>query len=292
MAAPLALGRTRLSRVVDDTGHFPLDHLLPTADRAVFEAERPALEPWAVDPATGELLTVFQSWLIRRDGLTVLVDACLGEHKERPLRPAWHRRSGTAYLARLKAEGVTPEQVDCVLCTHLHADHVGWNTRLENGRWVPSFPNARYLVGARELAHARHLAATPSDPPHDHGSFADSVQPLLDAGRIDAVEDTHEIADGLRLAPAHGHTPGQVMLRVEQPGERAALLTGDVIHHPVQLAMPEVSSRFCADPAAAAVTRRRVLEEAADSDAHLLTAHFPGPEHHRVRRDGARFRLR
>lgn len=290
--AALALGRTRLSRVVDDIGRFPLERLLPSADRAAFEAERPALEPWCVDPASGELLISFHSWLIRRDGLTMLVDACLGEHKDRPLRPAWHRRSGTPYLSRLKAEGVTPEQVDCVLCTHLHADHVGWNTRLENGRWVPTFPNARTLVGKRELAHARHLAANPSDPPEDHGSFADSVQPLLDAGRIEAVEETHEIAEGLRLAPAFGHTPGQVMLRVEEPGERPALLTGDVIHHPAQLAMPNVSSRFCADPQAAAATRRRVLEEAAGRDAYLLTAHFPGPDFHRVRRDGARFRLR
>ena len=290
MTAPLTLGRTRLSRVVDDVGRFPLDHLLPTADRAVFEAERPALEPWSVDPASGDLLTSFHSWLVRRDGLTILVDACIGEHKDRPLRPAWHQRSGGPYLSRLKAEGVTPEQVDCVLCTHLHADHVGWNTRLENGRWVPTFPNARYLVGTRELAHAQDLAANPSDPPKDHGSFADSVQPLLDAGRIDAVEETHRIADGLRLSPVPGHTPGQVMLHVEEPGERPALLTGDAIHHPVQLAMPDTSSRFCADPVQAAATRRRVLEEAADSDAWLLTAHFPGPDYHRVRRDGARFR--
>jgi glyoxylase-like metal-dependent hydrolase (beta-lactamase superfamily II) len=292
VTTPLILGRTRLARVVDEIGRFPLERLLPDADRDAFAAERPALEPWCVEPRSGDLLIAFQSWLIRRDGLTILVDACLGEHKDRPLRPAWHRRSGTPYLARLKAEGVSPDQVDCVLCTHLHADHVGWNTRREDGRWVPTFPNARYLVGARELAHARHPAANPADPPEDHGSFADSVQPLLDAGRIDAVGETHEIADGLRLAPAFGHTPGQVMLRVEEPGERAALLTGDVIHHPFQLATPDTSSRFCEDPAASAVTRRRVLEEAAERDAHLLTAHFPGPAHHRVARDGARFRLR
>ena len=291
MTAPLALGRTRLARVLDDIGRFPLERLLPEADRALFAAERPVLEPWCVEPASGDLLIAFQSWLIRRDGLTILVDACLGEHKERPLRPAWHRRSGTAYLSRLKAQGVSPEQVDFVLCTHLHADHVGWNTRRENGRWVPTFPNARYLVGRRELAHAERIAANPSDPPEDHGSFADSVRPLLEAGRIEAVEETQEIADGLRLAPAFGHTPGQVMLRVEEPGERPALLTGDVIHHPFQLAAPDTSSRFCADPAAAAATRRRVLDEAADSEAYLLTAHFPGPAYHRVRREGARFRL-
>jgi glyoxylase-like metal-dependent hydrolase (beta-lactamase superfamily II) len=292
MTAPLTLGRTRLARVGDDIGRFPLERLFPTADRAAFDAERPALEPWCVEPQSGDLLISFHSWLIRREGLTILVDACIGEHKDRPLRPAWHQRSGTPYLSRLKAEGVAPEQVDCVLCTHLHADHVGWNTRLENGRWVPTFPNARYLVGKRELAHAQHLAAHPADPPEDHGSFADSVQPLLDAGRIEAVEETHEIADGLRLAPAFGHTPGMVMLRVEQPGARPALLTGDVIHHPLQLAQPAASSRFCEDAAGAATTRRKVLEEAADRDAYLLTAHFPGPEYHRVARDGARFRLR
>lgn len=106
------------------------------------------------------------------------------------------------------------------------------------------------------------------------------------------MEETHELADGLCLAPAFGHTPGQVMLRVEEPGEPAALMTGDAIHHPVQLAMPGVSSRFCSDPAAAAVTRRRLLEGAADSDSHLLTAQFPAPDYHRVRRDGASFRLR
>ena len=135
-----------------------------------------------IDFTAGKVLLVIQSHLVRFAGRTILIDACVGEHKSRPLRPDWNLRTGTQYLANLAAAGCTPEDIDIVMCTHLHADHLGWNTRLELGRWVPTFPNARYVMTQREIDQRAQDAA--QSPQANHGSYQDSVLPVLDAGLV------------------------------------------------------------------------------------------------------------
>jgi glyoxylase-like metal-dependent hydrolase (beta-lactamase superfamily II) len=273
--------------VIADLDHFALPaSFWPACDLDALLPHRGLLEPDHVDFAAGTVLLGLQALLVRVAGLTVLVDTCVGEHKPRPNHPAWHERVETGFLGRLAAAGVAPEAVDVVFCTHLHADHVGWNTRLLDGRWVPSFPRARHLIGKGELAHWQSAAL--QNPGVNHGSFADSVLPLLEAGLVEAVEDGHEVAPGVTLRPLPGHTAGQMGLWLERGGARA-IFCGDAIHTPVQVLRPEWSSRVCTDPDAAVATRRSLLECAAEDGTVLVPAHFRSCGCTRVRRDGEDF---
>lgn len=279
------LGDVRVDLVLDmDVFPLPAARIMPGRDLGELLPHRALLEPDHMDFARGDLLLGMQALLLRLPGLTVLVDTCVGEHKERPAHPHWHRRAASGFLDAL---GVPPEAVDVVLCTHLHADHVGWNTRLLDGRWVPTFPRARYLVGRRELDYWRSRAA--AEPGVSHGAFADSVQPLLDAGVVDAVADGYELAPGLTLKPLPGHTVGQMGLWLERAGARA-IFCGDAIHSPVQILRPDWSSAFCTDPEEAAETRRTLLHCAAEDGTVLVPAHFRRCGCTRIRREGEDFR--
>jgi glyoxylase-like metal-dependent hydrolase (beta-lactamase superfamily II) len=287
MAVPtLVLGEATIARIDEMQGEFALDFLLPDADAAALEAHHHWLKPHFMTGA-GQVILNFHSFVIRTGRRTILVDTCIGDRKQRPLRPNWHDKRGP-YLDNLRASGVAPEAVDFVLCTHLHADHVGWNTRLDNGRWVPSFPNARYLFARRELEHWRRVVDEGADPPPNHGSWADSVQPILDAKQALLVAQDHAIDDTLHLEDAPGHTPGGVVLRLKNAGGRA-VFTGDAVHHPVQCLHPDWSSRFCDDPAQSAVTRRRLLESVCDTPEWFCAAHFGGPTFARMARAGEGF---
>ncbi|RAH97758.1 MBL fold metallo-hydrolase [Acuticoccus sediminis] len=273
-----------LTRIVDlDPFPLPASMLFPGRDLAELAPYRDVLAPDHVDFEAEAILLGVQSWLVRSAGLTVLVDTCVGEHKARPARADWHQRSATQYLANLAAAGVAPEEVDVVLCTHLHADHVGWNTRLVDGRWVPTFPNARYLIGRTELAH--WAAVNGSNPA---GAYADSVLPVVEAGLVDAVEDGYEIASGLTLMPHPGHTPGQVGLRFAGP-HGPTVICGDAIHSPLQVYRPEWSSGFCVDPGLAIASRVALLEDAADRGTCLLPAHLRRWTGMRIRAEGDAF---
>ena len=276
---------------VDDLAvmEFPLSLLLPQADPAELAPMLPWLAPDHFDPATATLRLAGRSILLRFGSRVVLVDTCVGCGKSRPIRPAWHMRQGRAYLDALAAHGVQPEQVDTVFCTHLHVDHVGWNTRLLDGRWVPTFPNARYLMGRTELAHWQAQAATLGAGVINHGSYADSVLPVIEAGLAELVDDGHELAPGLVLRPLPGHTPGQMGL-FASGAHGSALFCGDAIHSPIQLTRPHWSSAFCADPAQAAQTRRAIIEQALEHDTLLVPAHFRGSGGARLRRQGGELR--
>jgi glyoxylase-like metal-dependent hydrolase (beta-lactamase superfamily II) len=291
-AVAVPLGDFRIARVTDiDRLEFPGHHVFPDFAAEVVEEQADWLVPRYVDADSRQLLLAFQGFLIRTRHHTILVDSCIGNDKERPNRPFWHRRTDGPFLDNLARLGVMPEEIDFVLCTHLHADHVGWNTRRENGRWVPTFPNARYLFARREYeAWERACRDDPAEP-HTYGSFADSVLPVVEAGRAVLVEQDHQIEDGVWLEPAPGHSPGNVVVNVASRGARA-ICSGDVMHHPVQCARPEWSSRFCEDPELSRRTRTALIERLAETDVRLFAAHFAAPEGGRIVRAGGRFRFR
>lgn len=286
----LALGAATLDRIVDiDPFEIAAEVILPGRDLQSLRHEAALLSPDHVNFDTGTLLLGLHSFLLRVGGLTVLIDTCVGEHKPRPRRSEWHDRTATGYLRRLARAGVAPEDVDVVLCTHLHADHVGWNTRTENGRWEPTFPRARYLIGRAELDHWQ--AAEEGQPGQlNHGAFTDSVQPILDAGLAEQVEDGFALASGARITGLAGHAPGQIGLTLDCGAAGRALFCGDALHSPVHVFRPDWSTAFCHDPAAAARTRARLLDDAAEDGALILPAHLRNAWGLRIRRDGDGFR--
>ncbi|WP_405436820.1 MBL fold metallo-hydrolase [Streptomyces avidinii] len=259
--------------------------LLPAATPDVV-AEHAWLRPDHAGP-DGVLHLDSHSFALVVDGLRVLVDTGIGNGKTRA-NPAWHNLR-TDYLERLAAIGFTPGNVDLVILTHLHTDHVGWNTREVDGAWVPTFPRARYLTSRaeREFWAAYDMDEARSD------MFRDSVVPVEQAGLLDLVDvpaDGVDVADGLRLLPAPGHTPGQIAVRVSSAGA-AALITGDAVHHPVQLARPEIGSCVDIDPVQAEATRRALLAGLADTGALVLGTHFPAPTAGHVIAEGDGYRL-
>jgi glyoxylase-like metal-dependent hydrolase (beta-lactamase superfamily II) len=244
-------------------------------------------EPW-FDVAAGRLVYTIQSFLVVTPTATVLVDACVGGGKPR-LRPEFADLDA-GWLTALHATGTTPLDVTSVVLTHLHVDHVGWCTQAQDGAWEPVFRNARHIVTGPELTY--WTGAAGSAAMRRTGDYmADSVAPLLDHGLLDLVDADATVAPGIRLEPASGHTPGNVVVRVTgSAGE--LLLAGDALHHPLQLRHPEVSTRYCVDPAAAAATRGRLLADAAASGTPVVPAHFPFPTAGRVEAVGAGYVFR
>jgi len=287
----MQLGDFSVNRVVEAEGPFAaVDFLLPAFDSQIIH-QHPWLKPAFVDEQNRVVMS-FHSYVIRTGRHVILVDGCVGNDKERPLRPMWHRQR-TDFLARLAAAGVKREEITLVFCTHLHADHVGWNTELRDGRWVPTFPNARYLFSKVEYEYweREHRAALArGEPLPNHGSFADSVLPVMDAKKADLVASDHEIEHGLHLEAAPGHTPGTCLLHAENRGAHG-IFSGDVLHTPVQLADPALSSRFCSDPALSAKSRTALCERIANTPSFLFTGHFPAPSATRIVRMGNSFSL-
>jgi glyoxylase-like metal-dependent hydrolase (beta-lactamase superfamily II) len=253
--------------------------LLRDVTTAEFLATRTARDARFVEQATGRPILSFHSYLVDTPGGRLLVDSCVGDHKERPLIPQWHRRQGR-YLERLREAGVDPGDIAFVCCTHLHADHIGWNTRLANGRWVPTFPNARYLFAEAEVAYWEGFHRANPGNIYEK-AWEDSILPVMEQGLVDRVRGDHEIARGVRLRAAPGHTPGNVVIELAEGGERA-ILSGDVIHHPAQIERASWCSQFCLDPDTARRTRVALLADLADTATILLAAHFAGPTAVRV----------
>lgn len=280
----LDLGGIVLRGVADeDPFRLPRDLLFPGTEPSLLDRAA-VLDAASVEPATDSILLRVQVFAIEAFGRRIIVDGGIGDDKERPARASWHRRR-TDFLARL---GMAPESVEAMLFTHLHADHVGWATRLDEGRWVPTFPRARHIVAAREFAH---WAALDAVAPVGHGCFRDSVLPLAEAGLLDQVPDDHTPFPGLRFRPLPGHTPGQVGITLSGT-KRTVLIAADAVHHPAQLLAPDVTSRFCSDPGVAVATRRALLEEAASEGLALVPHHARGRVLWHVTRAGEGFALR
>ena len=269
------IGEFQISRVVEGEGPlFDAQTFLPDSTPDVIEANADWLIPQYIDPDSGQLILAIQSYIVRTPRHTILVDTCVGNDKPRPMRPMWDMMNGP-YLADLAVAGVQPEEVDFVLCTHLHVDHVGWNTRLVDGRWVPTFPNAKYIFAKKEYDfwETRHREGTQGPVPN---VYDDSVLPVMEAGQAVLVDMDHQIGDGMWFEPAPGHTDGNVVVNL-QSNDASAVLSGDVMHHPLQLVRPEWSSRACEDRALSATTRRALIERYADTDTLMAPAHFASP---------------
>jgi glyoxylase-like metal-dependent hydrolase (beta-lactamase superfamily II) len=196
----------------------------------------------------------------------------------------------TGFLRDLEAAGWSRDSVDAVLCTHLHVDHVGWNTMLENGRWVPTFPRARYYMSRHELEHTLQEAEASDERSHNGAVVADSVQPILDAGLAAMVDMDARLSPEVRLMPTPGHTPGHVSVVIESKGE-TAIITGDMMHHPSQIGHPEWSPPFDSDKEASRVTRRAMLKDWADKPILIIGTHFSAPTAGHIQRDGDSYKF-
>ena len=278
------IGAVTVMRIVELETPVPYDPAHPFLREATPERlrEMPWLYPHFVT-AEGHLKLSIHALVVRAPGLTLVVDTCVGNDKPRALMGGVALQ--TAFLESLAEAGCAPESVDAVVCTHLHVDHVGWNTRLVDGQWVPTFPNARYLIGRHEYAHW-----SAEGDAEQQEILADSVKPIFDRGLATLVEMDHRISPEISLMPTPGHTPGHVSVLIESQGERA-LITGDMLHHPCQFGHPEWSPPFDSDPLAGAGMRRSVMDRIAGEPVLVIGTHFAGPTAGHVVRDGGAFRF-
>ena len=282
------LGGVRIARIADGSSQaFDFTAMLLDATRPQIERAASILGARFFAPETLALQIAFNGYLVRTPEHNILVDTCIGDDKRRPTRPGWDHRHDGSFIHALAQAGVTPDDIDIVMCTHLHADHVGWNTKLENGRWVPTFPNARYLMGRIEYEHWLATAASIAPEELLYGSFADSVLPVVAHHRADFVEDGHHVNDRVRLELIPGHTPGNLIIHVEGSAGHT-VLAGDVLHHPVQLLYPDWSTRFCTDPDLSRTNRRAFLDRFADTPTLICPAHFISPTVGRIKRAAAK----
>lgn len=264
----IQLGDIAVQRIVEH--EIPV--YLPTDmfDEATPEALAPYrewLEPNALCPDTGCLVMPVVSYLVRTRHHRILIDTCVGCDKTYAEPPAWHQRQNEAWLSNLRAAGVQPDEIDFVFCTHLHSDHCGWNTRLVDGRFIPTFPNAKYIFAREEYE------ATKAE---GHQLFLDNVLPVVEAQQAVLVDTDYALDDELWLEPTIGHTAGHVAIHLKSAQHHAAMC-GDLIHSPMQLAEPDWSCNSDYDLALSAATRRKFLDTHCDTDTLILTSHFPSP---------------
>lgn len=289
---PIQLGRMRVHKVHEMDSPVPLLSQLPgtTADdmkRLLTWYDQP--DEITADPETSFMTFSVHSWVIEIDGRTILVDTCCGNHKNREPLTEVHQLN-TDYLGNLRRAGFAPEDIDMVMCTHLHFDHVGWNTRLENGKWVPTFPNARYVFGKRDFEYFKE---NPEGEALHNMAFLDSIVPVMEAGQADVVDEDsiahREIGNGVWLEPAYGHSPGCCTINAQADGP-PGVFWGDVIHHPVQLIRHDLPFAFDTDGATACKVRKTTMERLAETDTLCFPAHFRRSSAGYVKRDGDAFR--
>jgi glyoxylase-like metal-dependent hydrolase (beta-lactamase superfamily II) len=282
------IGQCKVSSVVEYFGptHVP-EKTFPEFDRTAVEANRAWLVPNHWIPEMDRFIIAIQIWIVETGSSVVLVDTGVGNRKPRTVErmnmlnslvPQW-----------LEAAGATREKVTHVAMTHLHSDHVGWNTVWEDGRWVPTFPNARYLVPKENFDYWKGLIDSGAGAP-DGGSFADSVLPVVEAGMVEFIDQQKEVAGCLAVEPLPGHTPGHLNFRLRSGGEEG-LFAGDVMHHPIQIVCPTWNSAFCIAPDLARRSRATFLAQAAKSGVLVMPCHFGPPHCGYVRKQGNGYRF-
>jgi glyoxylase-like metal-dependent hydrolase (beta-lactamase superfamily II) len=288
----ITLGDVELTRVFESRRvALPREMVFPDRDPKLWHAHSHWLAPDYWDPAEDTMFTSVQTWLLRSEGATILVDTGIGNGKDRPGMPVFHQLNSD-YLENLAAAGVRPADVDLVVITHVHGDHVGWNTYWSDGEWVPTFPNARYVISRPDFDYWNPANRPATEPVSRMTNvFEDSVEPVHRAGQTVLWEGHHTIDANLSLAPAPGHTPGTSVLTLRSGSDRA-MFVGDLLHSPLQIVEPGEAPCFDEDEALATASRRRVLAEVADERALMLPAHFPGAGAAEVSRDGDRFAVK
>ena len=267
------IGDVTVTRVVESVAHIPAFGLLPDADDSVIASHASWLRPHFVDD-DGNLVLSIHALAVSVGDRRIIVDTCIGNDRHIPGMEALNLQ--TPFLADLAEAGFPREEVDTVICTHLHFDHVGWNTMLVDGEWVPTFPNARYVLCRDEWAHWDASFPEIGEAAGYAATIDDAVRPVVDAGLADLVAPDHRVTDEIRLELTPGHTPGHVAVHIESGGEHA-LITGDLAHHPVQFAEPDWFADPDTDRAQSAATRRRLLDEYADTDVLVIGTHFGPP---------------
>lgn len=274
------VGRVRITKIVEmeTVGHTRF--ILPQATPEEIQ-KLPWLMPhFATDE--GRLRMSVHSLVVETPSRRIVVDTCIGNDKQGRKVPTWNGLN-TPFLETMAAAGYPAESIDMVLCTHLHVDHVGWNTRLVGGKWVPAFPNARYVFGRTEYDYwAAH-----GDTPEHKTVFDDSVRPVAEAGKVDLVNSDARLCDEITLIPTPGHSPGHMSIHIASDGAEG-LLTGDVAHHPCQMAHLDWSSSFDSDPVQSIETRRMLFSRFADTPTLVIGGHFNAGH---IRRDGEAFRF-
>ncbi len=276
------IGKVKVTRIVEIEKMGGTRFILPQATK---EAVLPIkwLYPYFMSE-DGRLIMSIHALIVDTGDRRIMVDTCIGNDKERSI-PDWDKMQ-TTFLQDITDAGYPPQSIDTVLCTHLHVDHVGWNTMLVNGKWEPTFKNARYLLGKKEWDYSIN-----SEPPEFGDVIGDSVQPVVDAGLVDFVEMNHKVCDEVSLFPTPGHTPGHVSIAIESGGKKA-VITGDSIHHPCQIAHTDWSSAVDDDGVQSKKTRENFLADHVDTDILIIGTHFATPTAGHIIREGDGYRLK
>jgi glyoxylase-like metal-dependent hydrolase (beta-lactamase superfamily II) len=273
------IGKVKITKVVELETIGSTRFILPLAGKEEIQKL-----PWLIPhfaTEEGRLKMSIHSLVVETPKHRIVVDTGLGNDKQGRGVPTWNNRNGP-FLETLTAAGFPPDSIDTVLCTHLHVDHVGWNTRLVDGRWVPTFPNARYVFGKTEYEHWRDHSHEPSQA----AVFNDSVRPIIDAGKAELIASDAQLTDEVSMIPTAGHSPGHMSLHIVSYGAEG-LLTGDVAHHPCQMAHLDWSSTADSDPGQSAATRRHLFSRFADRPVLVIGGHFDAGH---IKRDGDAFK--
>ena len=284
MSLKFTVGDLTIHRVIEqETTFLPALEVLPGLTPELLAEHRSWMQEAGALDDNDVLILCFQSYIVKTPHHTILVDSCIGNDKPRPLRPKWNMKTDDTYMRALAAAGFSVGDIDFVMCTHLHVDHVGWNTRLENGRWLPTFPNARYVFGKTEFDYwTEQNAKAPVAP------FADSVLPIVEANKAEIVRNDHHDRRPCPHPADAGSYAGTCRVHARpRQGRRRVQRRPDA--HAAADALSRLSAKFDVDPAQAAVTRRNFLERYCDTDTLCCTAHFPSPSTGKIRRRGNGF---
>lgn len=264
------IGNVEITRIVEVNNHVdPLAVLLEEGSPELMK-QYDWLFPHFATPE-GDMMISFQCFVAKTPERQIMLDTCIGNDRKRVFDIFTNMHG--SFLEDLALTGCTPESIDTVLCSHMHFDHVGWNTRLVDGKWVPTFPNARYLLGEKEWEHWNKM---PRDGEIEAEHLVDSLDPVIEAGLVDFVGPNHKVCDEITLIPTPGHTPGHVSFHISSAGKEA-VITGDLMHHPIQFAVPDMYGNFCMDKPTSAKTRREFFKRFEDRKAFIIGSHFTDP---------------
>jgi glyoxylase-like metal-dependent hydrolase (beta-lactamase superfamily II) len=281
------IGSVEITRLVEVSGWEDDIGMLWTDAGPKDVLKHPWLQPHWATPE-GKMIISFQCFVMRTANRQIMLDTCIGSDRQREFPVFTNMQS--SFLEDLTHAGFSLDSIDTVLCTHLHFDHVGWNTRLVDGQWVPTFPNARYLFSKAEYDHWCHLRDT--DGYHDLNHMFDAVGPVVDAGLVDLIDpESHQVCPEIKLMPTPGHTPDHISIMIESEGEKA-VITGDMMHNPIQIAEPQVFGRFDMVKEIARDTRMKFVEQMANTNTIVIGSHFSDPTAGHVIKDasGTRFK--